>query len=308
MHRFLALLASAMFLASFAGAQQKHSSHTAAPGSHAATQSSRSAEETKLPSEETVNAFMHEMFGYDSTLTWRVVDIRPSEAAGLAEVTVAASSPKGQDTTVFYVTADGKHAVVGQIIPFGAHPFAADLQKLKEGVNGPSRGPADAPVTLVEFSDLQCPHCKAEEPTVDKLLEDDKNVRLVFQNFPLPMHDWAMKAAEYADCVGRSSTDAFWKFVESVYNAQSDITSANADEKLTALADQSGVKGSEIAECAAKPETTTRVQHSIDLGKALNVTGTPTAFINGRQMNIGGMPEQVLKQFVDFYASQAGQK
>lgn len=304
MHRFFALLASAVFIASFAGAQQKHSSH-AAPG---AAQSSHTAEETKLPSEETVNAFMHEMFGYDSTLTWRVVDIKPAEAAGLAEVTVAASSPKGQDTTVFYVTADGAHAVVGQIIPFGAHPFAADLHKLKEGINGPSRGPANAPVTLVEFSDLQCPHCKAEEPTVDKLLEDDKDVRLVFQNFPLPMHDWAMKAAEYSDCVGRSSNDAFWKFIEAVYNAQADITTANADEKLTALADQSGVKGSDIAECAAKPETTTRVQHSLDLGKALGVTGTPTAFINGRQMNIGGMPEELLKQFVDFYASQAGPK
>lgn len=305
MHRFLNLLFVAALVAPLAGAQQKRSPHSTAPSRHAA---SSATDEPKLPSEETVNAFMHQMFGYDATLTWKVVDIKPAEAAGLAEVTVAVSSPKGQDTTTFYVTSDGAHAVVGQIIPFGAHPFAADLRKLKEGVNGPSRGPANAPVTLVEFSDLQCPHCKAEQPTVDKLLADDKNVRLVFQNFPLPMHDWAMKAALYADCVGRASNDAFWKFEEATYGAQTDITAANADEKLTALADQSGVKGSDIAACAAKPETTSRVQHSIELAKLLDVTGTPTGFINGRKTNIGGMPEDLLKQFVDFEASLAEQK
>ena len=71
-------------------------------------------------------------------------------------------------------------------------------------MNGPSRGPADAPVTLVEFSDLQCPHCKEAQPTIDKLMAEEKNARLVFQNFPLPAHDWAAKAAYYGDCIGRS--------------------------------------------------------------------------------------------------------
>ncbi len=73
-----------------------------------------------------------------------------------------------------------------------------------------------APVTVVEFSDLQCPHCKEAQPNLDRLAAEDKNARIVFQNFPLPMHDWAMKAASYADCVARSSPDAFWKFVESI--------------------------------------------------------------------------------------------
>jgi protein-disulfide isomerase len=158
---------------------------------------------------------------------------------------------------------------------------------------------------VVEFSDLQCPHCKDAQPTVDKLLAEEKNTRLVFQNFPLASHDWAGKAASYADCVGRSSNDAFWKFIQSVYDAQKDISSANADEKLTALADQAGVKGSESATCAAKPETAGRIQRSIALGAALEVTGTPTLFINGRKIsNVGGLPYEVLKGLTEFAAKE----
>jgi protein-disulfide isomerase len=299
MHRFLSLLSVLLLLAGLAGAQQKQSNSTSgslpeAPGS--------------LPSEATVDSFMHQMFGYDTSLTWRILSIRPSEAEGLAEVTVYMSSPQGQQTTVFFVSPDGKHAIVGQIIPFGAHPFLAAEDTLKEQADGPSRGPANAPVTLVEFADLQCPHCKEAQPLVDQLLSQDTNVRVLFENFPLPMHDWAMKAAEYDDCIGRASNDAFWKFVQGVYAAQSDITAANADQKLTEIADQSGVKGSDMAACAAQPETVTRVQQSIALGKSLGVDSTPTGFINGRKLTLGGIPVEVLKQLVDFAAQEAGQK
>jgi protein-disulfide isomerase len=190
--------------------------------------------------------------------------------------------------------------VTGQIMPFGAHPFAADRKKLEAGANGPSHGPANAPVTVVEFSDLQCPHCKEAQPTLDKLMAEDKNIRVIFQSYPLPMHDWAAKAAAYADCVSRSSNDAFWKFISSVYGAQTDITAANADEKLTALADAAGVKGADIAACAAKPETTSRVEKSMALGKDLDVDSTPTLFINGRR--VPAVPYETLQKLVDFAA------
>jgi protein-disulfide isomerase len=259
----------------------------------------------RLPSEETVNAFMKQMFGYDPSVSWKVVSIRPTEAEGIAEVMVLLSNSQGQQNNRLYVTSDGKHALVGDIIPFGSHPFDAAREELSQKADGPSRGPADAPVTVVEFSDLQCPHCKEAQPTVDKLLAEEKNARLVFQNFPLPSHDWAGKAAAYADCTGRSSTDAFWKFIHSVYDAQKDISVANADEKLTALADQAGVKGAEVATCAAKPETVGRIQRSVALGASLEVNGTPTLFINGRKIsNVGGLPYEVLKGLTEFAAQQ----
>ena len=102
--------------------------------------------------------------------------------------------------------------MVGEIIPFGKQPFEQSRLELQKKVTGPTRGPANAPVLLVEFSDLQCPHCKEANPTIERLLNEDPNVRFVFQNFPLPSHNWALKAAAYSDCVGRASNDTFWKF------------------------------------------------------------------------------------------------
>jgi protein-disulfide isomerase len=257
-----------------------------------------------LPSEDVVNGFLQQTFGYDPQLTWKIVSIKPSEAEGLAEVNVLMSGPQGQGTQRFFVSGDGKHAVVGDIIPFGKHPFEQTRLQLEKKVTGPSRGPASAPVTVVEFSDLQCPHCKEANPTVERLVNEDPDVRFVFQNFPLPSHNWAQKAAEYADCVGRASNDAIWKFIDGVYAAQNDVTADNADEKLTDLADKAGVKGSDIAACAAQPETESRVQASVDLGKSLNVDSTPTIFINGRPVGVSGNNYDVLKQLVDFAAKQ----
>jgi len=289
-------LSIALMLVTLAGAQQKPV--TSQPAAKPATA-------TGLPSEETVNAFMHKMFGYDPSVTWEVVSIKPSSIAGISEVNVNLKNPQGQQNTKLYVAADGQHALIGEIIPFGSEPFAAARMALEKGIDGPTRGPADAPVTIVEFSDLQCPHCKEAQPTIDKLMSKEKNARLVFQNFPLQSHDWAAKAAAYADCVGRSSNDAFWKFMQGVYDAQSDILTTNADEKLTALADKSGVKGSDIAACAAKPETASRVEHSVALGKSVDVTGTPTLFINGRKIaNVAGLPYDMLKQLVEFAAKK----
>lgn len=290
------IFVTAVALALFAVAQQK-------PAAHSKAQSSPANTAAGMPSEETVNAFLQQMFGYQSDVSWKIDAIKPSAAEGLTEVDVIIKNPQGSNLNRLYVTADGKHAIAGDIIPFGAHPFDATREQLKQKVTGPSRGPADAPVTIVEFSDLQCPHCKEAQPTLDKLLSEEKQVRLVFQNFPLPSHDWAAKAAAYADCISRENNDAFWKFVESVYAAQNDITAANADEKLTGIADQAGVKGANAAACAAKPDTTTRVERSVAVGKSVNVNSTPTLFINGREIP-GGLPYEVLKKLVDFAAKQ----
>ena len=259
------------------------------------------AAKTDLPSEDTVNAFLFQMFGYDPTITWKVQDIRPSEAAGLSEVTVLLSNAQGSNATKLYITADGKHAISGDVMPFGAHPFDDARAKLDKGLNGVAKGPEHAPVTVVEFSDMQCPHCKQAAPNIEQLLALEPDVHFVFQNFPLPAHDWAEKAAAYVDCVGRASNDAVWKFIQKTFDQQSNITEANADGKLQAIATDSGVKADEIAACAARPDTKARIEASIELGKSVGVTGTPALFINGRPLG-GGAPVDVLQKVVEFQA------
>ena len=103
--------------------------------------------------------------------------------------------------------------------------------------------------------------------------------------------------------MGRVSNDAVWKFIQRTFDEQTNITESNLDEKLKAIATASGVNGDEIAACAVKPETTARIEASIALGKSLGVNGTPTLFINGRNVP-GGEPVDLLKKLVDFEASQ----
>jgi protein-disulfide isomerase len=258
-----------------------------------------------LPSEATVDSFLQQQFGYETDLTWKISNIKPSMIPGLAEVNVVLASSQGQQATRFFVAPDGQHALVGEIIPFGARPFDPAKQALDKGITGPERGPKGAPVTIVEFGDLQCPACKAAQPTIEALVAAEPNSRFVFQNFPLEMHNWAAKGAAYADCVGRASNDAFWKFVSKTYETQSDITAENADEKLTAIADGTGVKGADVAACAVKSETKARVDASITLGKSVDVTGTPTVFINGRRISsFDPRMTDVYKSLVAFAAKE----
>ena len=263
---------------------------------------------TVLPTEDTVNSFLFQMFGYDATITWKVAEIRPSEVPGLAEVLVVVTNPQGSNQNRLLVSADGKHAISGEILPFGAKPFEDARAKLEKGVNGLAKGPAKAPVTIVEFSDMQCPHCAKAAPMIEQLLALEPEAHFVFQNFPLPAHNWAEKAASYVDCVGRASLgqpadNAVWKFIQKTFDEQANITAANADEKLKAIATASGANADEIAACAVKSDTKARVEASVALGKSVGVNSTPTLFINGRNVP-GGAPVDLLKKIVDFQASQ----
>jgi len=298
---FAALLSSGIAIAQTQPARP--AAHPAKAAAKPAATAAPAGGSTGLPTEDTVNSFLFQMFGYDPTITWKVGEIRPSEVPGLAEVSLVVTNPQGSNPNRLLVSSDGKHAITGDILPFGAKPFDDARAKLEKGVNGPAKGPAKAPVTIVEFSDMQCPHCQKVAPAIEQLLAQEPEAHFVFQNFPLPAHNWAEKAAGYVDCVGRASNDAVWKFIQKTFDEQANITEANVDEKLKAIATASGAKGDEIAACAAKPDTKARIEASVALGKSVDVNGTPVLFINGRNVP-GGAPVDVLKKIVDFQASQ----
>jgi protein-disulfide isomerase len=304
--RFAGLLLASALLAqtAFAQTQPKLSERPAGKPAAKGAATSSSAPATALPSEDTVNAFLFQTFGYDATITWKVADISPSEIPGLAEVNIVITTPQGVNTNRLFVSSDGRHAITGDVLPFGAKPYEEAREKIAKGpLNGPSRGPAKAPVTIVEFSDMQCPHCQKAAPAMDSLLAQEPDVHFVFENFPLPIHNWAEKGAAYVDCVGHASNDAVWKFIDKTFEDQANITAANADEKLKAIATAAGANGDEIAACATKPETKSHIEASAALAKSLGVTGTPTLFINGRSVGATA-PLETLKKIVDFEVSQ----
>jgi protein-disulfide isomerase len=303
MHRYSSYLLLTILIATLAAAQHKPA--PSKPHPDAANAPVKTEAPGTLPSEDTVNAFMKSMFGHDPSVTWKIESIRPSHDPAIAEVSVLMSNAQGQQMATFFVTPGQHYAVTGEMIPFGADPFAPARAELEKAARGPARGPANAPVLLVEFSDLQCPHCKDAQPTIDRLLSEEPNVRFVFQNFPLPMHNWAYKAAAFADCVAQQNNDAFWKFIKAVYDDQQNITESNAEEKLTAAATAAGANGQTASSCAASANARARVEQSLQLGKVVDVNSTPTLFINGRKMGIGGVPYELLKSMVDYQAKQA---
>jgi protein-disulfide isomerase len=141
---------------------------------------------------------------------------------------------------------------------------------------------------------------------MDRLLNDEPNVRLIFQSFPLSqLHPWAMEAASYLDCIYRTDNQDAITFLQTIYEHQGEITKENATEKLKQYAEQAKADPAKVSACAASLETRERIEKGIDLGRSLQITGTPTLFINGRPINnVGGIPYDTLKSLVEFEAAQ----
>jgi protein-disulfide isomerase len=305
--RTVVLVTASLALASlYSNAQQTAAAKPSPPAKTASGTAGNS--QGSLPSEATFNEFLKRMFGWNQDLTWKVVDIQPSEAAGLSEATVIFNTPKGQQATRLYVTTDQKYAFTGELVPFGSDPFAAARELLK-GVNGPSEGPKDALITIVEFGDLECPACKAAQPNITKLMQEEPKARLVFENFPLSqIHKWALTGAKYLDCLGRANNDAVWKFIATVYDHQAEVNEQNVDQMLKGYVKDAGGDPDATAACVAKPETAKRVADAQALGEKLGITSTPTFFINGRKI-VGfssNVPYDTVKAMADFDIANAG--
>ena len=259
-----------------------------------------------LPSQATVESFMKHWFGYDSSITWQVSAIRPSEVPGFAEVAVAMEKGGQQQQMLLYVTPDEKYAFSGDIIPFGDDPFVPARQALGASTTGIARGPAKSSLTIVEFSDLQCPHCKTAQPIIDKLMGDFPNARLVFQPFPLEAaHPWAFQAAAWAQCIGKENNAAFWKFVNGIYDDQLAIDAQNSEAKMKEHATAAGADAAKAAACASSPDTAKQIRESQELGRTVGVSGTPTVFMNGRKISgITNLPYEMLKELAEFSEKQ----
>ena len=166
---------------------------------------------------------------------------------------------------------------------------------------GPSRGPANAPITIVEFSDYQCPFCERAESSVKEVLEKygDK-VRLVYRDFPLGNHANAGAAARAARCAGEQGK--YWNMHAEIFADQSKL-SAN---DLKAIAKKTGVNQSQFDKCLDSGKYQAEIQKDFQAGQNLGVDGTPTFFINGRRL-VGAQPFEKFKEVIDQELADKGQ-
>ncbi|MHB1021058.1 MAG: DsbA family protein [Acidobacteriaceae bacterium] len=263
------------------------------------------------PTVDTVNSFLKQLWGYDPNREWQVEAILKTPAEGVSKVVVyvaqrgaANNKPAG---TQFFVLPDGKHAIAGTVIPFGATPFADARKILQERADGPAHGSASKDLMLVEFSDLECPHCKEAQATMNQLVKDFPGARIVYENFPLvSIHPEAFKAAAYGVCVAQKSNSDFFQYVQAVFDTQEGLTPAAADTTLNNAVTKVGLDSATIAACANTQATKDAVNASIKLGDDLYVDSTPTLFVNGRPLEIAGIPYETLKQIINFQAVEDG--
>jgi protein-disulfide isomerase len=161
--------------------------------------------------------------------------------------------------------------------------------------DAPSRGPVDAAVTIVEFTDYQCPFCSRVEGTLDELRErypDD--VRVVVQHLPLGFHRHAFDAAVAAECAGEQ--DKFWEAHELLFARARELSETNTPASL--VRDLQGIHAGRFDACVASEKARTRVAEDARLAERFGVRGTPSFFVNGKFLS-GAQPIQKFVEVVE---------
>ena len=173
-------------------------------------------------------------------------------------------------------------------------------QEIEVLVDDPSRGPEDAPIVIVEFSDFQCPYCRRATAALEELMERyDGQIRFVYKDYPLPSHTEAFKAAEAGNCAHEQGM--FWEFHDRLFGAQDSLDV----ESLQAYAGELGLDGNQFAACLAEDRFADRVEHDLEVGRQYGVSSTPTVFINGRTVT-GAVPLDIFEAIVEEELAFAG--
>jgi len=163
-----------------------------------------------------------------------------------------------------------------------------------------SKGPEDAKVTIVEFSEYQCPFCKryVDQAYVEIMKNYGEQIRYVFRDFPLQFHQHAQITAEAARCAG--DQDQYWPYHDKLFSDQDKwLSQEDAKEVLVGFSGELGLDQGAFKECLTSGKFTQAVKDDLALGQKVGVQGTPSFFVNG-QMLVGAQPysafEALIKQ------------
>lgn len=176
--------------------------------------------------------------------------------------------------------------IIGIAVLFSQPSKSASLdpQELLAGARH-FQGPETAPVTIVEFSDLQCPACKAAQPLVEQVLADNPDsVRLVYRHFPLDsLHPYARLAAQASEAM--ATQDKFWQFETLLYDRQEEWAASESQDQaisfLTQYAQELGVEVASFSAAFAQESAAAGVSEDASLGNRIGISATPTFYVNG---------------------------
>jgi len=147
-----------------------------------------------------------------------------------------------------------------------------------------SMGKSDAPVLIEEFSDVECPACGQISPQIEQLARNNADiVRLDFYHFPLSYHQYAFAGAEATECADDQGKG--WEYLDALYKNQKSLS----DDYFYTLADSLGLNQDKFKACLDNHEKKAKIQDHLREGKARQIPGTPTMFINGEMVKWGGL-------------------
>ncbi len=198
---------------------------------------------------------------------------------GLLEASVTVKQGGKTDRGRIFVTPDGQLGILGEVVPYSPE----FTEQLIDTHNQPFAGSPHAPITIVEYADLECPHCALFQNYLEHefMPKYGDKVRFIFKEFPLPGHPWSMEAALANECAYRIDPAAFVRYRTLIFASQDSIDLANVRDRLLGLGEQVGLDRLRLATCVDSRASRPRIEADVAEGTNLGIMYTPTLFING---------------------------
>ncbi len=224
--------------------------------------------------------------------------VTDSPIAGAKQGTLSVGTAPRDKKVTFTSSADGRYVIFADVEDITIDPAKAVMDKISV-TDVEWKGPADAAVTIVEYSDFQCPFCAKGY----KILEEEVlpayegKVRFAYKHLPLPFHNWAEPGSIAMECVRQQNAEASWRVYDEMFKQQKAVNLQNVKEKALEFAGD-GVDKAKYDTCFDNKETVQAVRAQKAEAASLGITGTPSFVVNGRLVK-GAQPAAKFKAIID---------
>ncbi len=252
--------------------------------------------------QKSVETFLRNFYALGPEIQITVGAPKELGSSGILETPVEVKTPEGTEKVKMYLSKDGRYLMRGEVTDLTTDPLAETRAKIITA-NSPVLGNPNATITLVEYSDFECPVCRILHDGLRGLLPNYPQVKVIFKDYPIEaLHPWARTAALAGRCAYMQDPKAFWKVYDLIYDNQELISAANSYDKFLDFAGQAGLNKDTFKSCLSGPEAAQAIDASVANANLLEVRSTPTVFINGRRV-VGADPHTI-QQYIDYELAQ----
>jgi protein-disulfide isomerase len=266
----------------------------------AAEAKKRGGDATLAAAKEEIVRYVRERFSVPQSTKLTVEPFQDSEFRDFYKTKILVDNGKQKSTQKAFVTKDGRYLIFGNIYTLGGDP-RQEVERQINLTNQSGVGPASAPVTIVEYADLECPTCARMHQFLahDLIPKYGNKVRVVFKEFPLyQIHPWALTGAIADQCAYEIDPSLYYKYRSMIFDNQNSINATNVRSMLLDYGQTVGLDRLKLATCIDSKASLPRVEASLREGQALGVSETPSLFVNGKLV-VGAPPPAEFYKIVD---------